>query len=95
MTQSKHIEVEILNEDSISNFQNKIAKLEIHNKLDKNSNKDPNYNYEILSPLLQNAKSKHVPKQISKFNKRRHKKHKWMTDELLAQIVIKNEMYVC
>ena len=55
VTQSKHIEVEILNEDSISNFQNKIAKLEIHNKLDKNPNKDPNYNYEILSPLLQKA----------------------------------------
>ena len=43
---------------------------------------------------MQNAKIKHIPKQISKFNKRRHKRQKWMTDELLAQIVIKNEMYV-
>ena len=94
VTQSKHIEVEIFNEESISNFQNEIAKLEIHNELDKNPNKDPNYNYEILSTLLQNAKSKHIPKRISKFNKRRHKKQKWTTDELLAQIVIKNEMYV-
>ena len=94
MTQSKHIEVEIPNEDYISNFQNKIAKLEIHNKLDENPNKGPNYNFEILSRLLQNAKSKHIPKQISKFNKRRHKKQKWMTGELLARIVIKNEVYV-
>ena len=47
----------------------------------KAPNKDPNYNYEILSTLLQNAKSKHIPKQISRFNKRRHKKQKWMTDE--------------
>ena len=54
-----------------------------------NPNKDPNYNYEILSTLLQNAKSKHISKRISKFNKRRHKKQKWMTDVLLAQIVIK------
>ena len=53
---SKHIEIEIFNEKSISNFQNEIAKLEIHNELDKNPNKDPNYNYEILSTLLQNAK---------------------------------------
>ena len=66
----------------------------MNNELDKNPNKDPNYNYEILSTLLQNAKSKHIPKRISKFNKRRHKKQKWMTDELLAQIVTKNEMYV-
>ena len=94
MTQSKNIEVEIFNEESISNFQNKIAKLEIHNKLDKNPNKDPNYNYETLSTLLQNAKSKHIPKRISNFNKRQYKKQKWKTDELLAQIVIKNEMYV-
>ena len=68
VTQSKHIEVKIFNEESISNFQNKIAKLEIHNELDKNPNKDPNYNYENLSTLLQNAKSKHIPKRISKFN---------------------------
>ena len=52
VTQSKHIEVEFLNEESISNFQNEIAKLEIHNKLEENPNKDPNYNYEILSALL-------------------------------------------
>ena len=57
LTQSKHIEVEIFNEESISNFQNKIAKLEIHNELDKNPNKDPNYNYDILSTLLQIAKT--------------------------------------
>ena len=42
LNQSKLIGVKILNEESISNFQNKIAKLEIHNKLDKNSNKDQN-----------------------------------------------------
>ena len=29
-----------------------------------------------------------------KFNKRLHKKQKWVTDELLAHIVIKNKMYV-
>ena len=57
LTQSKHIEVEIFNKESISNFQNKIAKLEIHNELDKNPNKDPNYNYDILSSLLKIAKT--------------------------------------
>ena len=36
----------------------------------------------------------HIPKRISKFNKRRHKKQNCMTDELLAQILIQNEMYV-
>ena len=43
---------------------------------------------------MQNAKNKHFPKRVVKFNKRRHKKERWMTNELLAKIVIKNEMYV-
>ena len=53
-----------------------IADLEIHNKLDVTLDGDPNYNYEIVSTLLQNAKSKHIPKRVKKFNKRRHKKEK-------------------
>ena len=51
------LKIELTNEESISNFQNKIAKLEIHNELDKNPKKDPNYNYEILSTLLQKQKA--------------------------------------
>ena len=39
-------------------------------------------------------KNKHFPKRVVKFNKRRHKKESWMTNELLAKIVIKNKMYV-
>ena len=39
-------------------------------------------------------KNKHISKRIVKFNKCRHKKEWWMTNELLAKIVIKNEMYV-
>ena len=63
--------------------------------MDETPNKDPKYNYKILSTLLQSAKkNKHIPKQISKFNKHQPKKQKWMTDELLPQIVIKNEIYV-
>ena len=39
-------------------------------------------------------KNRHIPKRVIKFNKRQHKKQKWMTDELLAKLVIKNVMYV-
>ena len=80
--------------EAIENFKNENANLEIHDKLDKTLNRDPNHNYEIVSTLLQAAKTKYIPKRIKKFNKRRHKKEKWMTNELLAQVVKKNEMYV-
>ena len=93
-TKQKYIEVEVFNEENIESFRKEIADLEIHNKLDDTVDRDPNYNYKIVSTLLQNAKSKHIPKQIKKFNKRRHKKERWMTDELLAQVIKKNDMYV-
>ena len=80
--------------EAIENFKTEIANLEIHDKLDKTLNRDPNHNYEIFSTLLQNAKSNHIPKRIKKFNKRRHKTERWMPDELLAQVIKKNEMYV-
>ena len=88
-TNQKYIEVEVLNEENIERFRKEIADLEIHNKLDETLDRDPNYNYEIVSTLLQNAKSKHIPKRVKKFNKRRHKKERWMTDELLAQVLKK------
>ena len=93
-TNQKYIEVEVLNEENIERFRKEIADLEIHNKLDETLDRDPNYNYEIVSTLLQKAKSKHIPKRVKKFNKRRHKKERWMTDELLAQVLKKNNMYV-
>ena len=93
-TKQKYIKVEVFNEENVESFRKEIADLEIHNKLDDTVDRDPNYNYEIVSTLLQNAKSKHIPKRIKKFNKRRHKKERWMTDELLAQVIKKNDMYV-
>ena len=83
----------MLNEENVESFRKEIADLGIYNKLDDTVDRDPNYNYEIVSTLLQNAKSKHIPKRIEKFNKRRHKKEKWMTDKLLAQVLKKNDMY--
>ena len=83
----KYIEVEVLSEENIERFRKEIADLEIHNKLDETFDRDPSYNYEIVSTLLQNAKSKHIPKRVKKFNKRRHRKERWMTDKLLAQVL--------
>ena len=70
----KYVEVEVFNVEAIENFKNEIANLEIHDKLDKTLNRDPNHNYEFVSTLLQAAKTKYIPKRIKKFNKRRHKK---------------------
>ena len=62
----KYVEVEVFNVEAIENFKNEIANLEIHDKLDKTLNRDPNHNYEIVSTLLQTAITKYIPKRIKK-----------------------------
>ena len=78
----------------MNQFKNEIAKSEICSKLNQDLNTDPNYNYNILSKELQSAKNLHIPQKIRKFNKRKHKKEKWMNNDLLVQIVEKNKKYV-
>ena len=90
----KYVEVEFCNQENMDKFKNEVANADLYNKLDLDINTDPNYNYEIFSKHLQAAKSKHIPKKIKKFNKRKHKKEKWMTNELLIKIVEKNKLYV-
>ena len=52
-TKQKCIEIEVFNEENVESFRKEIADLEIHNKLDDTVDRDPNYNYEIVSTLLQ------------------------------------------
>ena len=91
---TKFIEVEVCSQESINKFVKEIGDANIINKLQKNLNTNPNHNYEILSKHLLSAKLKHIPKKVKKFNKCRHLKEKWMTKELLEEIVTKNKMYV-
>ena len=75
-------------------FKIEVANTDLYNKLNQDLNTDPNYNYDILSAELQAAKNLHIPRKIRKFNGRKHKKEKWMTNDLLLQIVKKNKKYV-
>ena len=87
----RYIEVEVCNEYSIDQFRNEIANANIYDKLDLSPSANPNKNYELLAEQLQIAKSTHMPKKIKRFNKRKHKKEKWMNNELLTQIVRKKK----
>ena len=83
----------MLSEETIERFRKEVSDFEIHNKLDETLDRDTNYNYEIVSTFLQNAKSNHISKRAKKFSKRRHKRERWMTDELWRKL-LKNNMYV-
>ena len=90
----KYIKIEVCSQENMNQFKNEIAKSEICSKLNQDLNTDPNYNYNILSKELQTAKNLHIPQTIRKFSKRKHKKEKWMNNDLLVQIVEKNKKYV-
>ena len=85
----KLIEMEVCDHEFIQRFITEVSNDNIYNTLQKNLNTNPNYNYEILLKHLLNAYLKHIPKNVKKFNKRRHLKEKWMTNEILQEIVAK------
>ena len=53
-------------------YNTAIAKSDLRSQLDLNHNADPNQNYNILSSSLKNAKNKHIPKKLQRFNRRKH-----------------------
>ena len=91
-TKQKYVEIEVCNQESLEKFKTEIAHAEIYTKLKKDLTDDPNTNYEMLSQILEMAKNKHIPKKVEKFNKRKHGKEGWMTNELLTKVVKKNKL---
>ena len=69
-----------------------MEELNIYDKLKTSVNCDPEENYDIMLKLLATAKEKHLPKKIVKFDKRKHKKAKWMTNGLLKSINTKDKL---
>ena len=90
----KYIEVKLCNQDNIEKFIKEVSDANIYDQLNPVFNTNPNYNYKIVSELLQTAKSRHIPKKVRKFNKRKHMKEKWMTRELLTEVLKKTKLYV-
>ena len=89
----KFIEIEKNDPRSIHNFVNELEELNIYGKLKTSVNSDPEENYDIMLQLLSTAKENHLPKKMVKFNKRKHKKAKWMSNGLLKSINTKDRLY--
>ena len=88
------IEVETINQHTLENMRYDLNQQNIYSKLYHNGEATVNENCEIFINILLEAKNKHIPKIMRKYNKRKDKKEKWMTSELLNQINLKNDMYV-
>ena len=90
---NKFIEIETRDERSMNNFVNELKETNIYDQLDKQLTGDPNANYELFNSLLNNAREKHLPKKKIKYQKKLHKKSKWITNGILNSINKKDKLY--
>ena len=70
-----------------------LEELNIYEKLHTSAHRRPEENYGTLLILLSTAKDKHLPTKTVKFNRRKHKKAKYMTNGILKPINIKDWLY--
>ena len=86
------IEVETINQHTLENMLYDLNRKNIYSKLYHNGEATVNENCEFFFNILLEAKNEHIPTIMRKYNKRKDKKEKWMTSELLNQINLKNDM---
>ena len=89
----KFIEIEKSDDRSMHAFVNELNELNIYDQLQSALNTNPQENYDSFIKLLSSAKNKHLPKRIVRFNKKKHKKAKWLTNGILKSINTKDKMY--
>ena len=87
------IEIKKKNQLSMDNFIDELASLNILDTLDKGPNIDPNYNYELFAQLIQYAREKHIPMVKIRYQKKKHKWAKWLTNGILNSINTKDRLY--
>ena len=63
-----------------NNFIDELKSSNICEQLQDHVDSNPQDNYELFHRLLQNAKDKHLPKKRVRYDKKKHKSSKWMTN---------------
>ena len=89
----KFIDIEKNDANSLENFIQELNDMNIYDQLLKPIDSSPHENYVIFMKLIQEAKNTHFPKKTVKFNKKKHKKSKWMTYGILNSINKKDRLY--
>ena len=89
----KCVTINVLNEDAMHKVKNEIKSYDTYNKLNKNPNADTNLNYDIIFNDIVRAKDKHMPTNMVKCNKYKHKKSMWITQGILRSIQYRDKLY--
>ena len=89
----KFVEVEKVNFSSIKKIVGELENFNIYDDLNKSVDSSPHLNYDTFINLVQYVKNKHIPRKQVKYQKKKHKKSKWMTTGILYSINTKDRMY--
>ena len=89
----KYIDVEKADTISIAKFVKELNDGNIYDQLLKPIDSNPHENYDIFMKIIQQAKDTHLPRKTVKFEKKKHKKSKWMTYGILNSINKKDKLY--
>ena len=85
----KLVDIEKTDVNSLENFIQELNDMNIYDQLLKPIDSCPHENYDIFMKLIQDDKKLH----LVKFNKKKHKKSKWMTYGILNYINKKDRLY--
>ena len=83
----------IQTEMAMEKVKNELIECDLYGKLDTCISAHINANYDIFHNAIKQAKNKHMPCKLIKFNKYKHKKSKWITQGLLKSIRSRDTLY--
>ena len=89
----KFINIQKTDPLSVDNFINELRENNIYDRKHQPLDTNPNDSYEIFITHFQLAKDKQVPMKSVRYQKRKHKKSKWMTTGILNSINTKDGLY--
>ena len=91
---STFIKVQTWNDECILKFQTELNNANIYDMLDTQLHTDPTENLATLNILISQAKDKHLPIKLVKFNKHKHKKSNWISIGIIRSITYRDKLYM-
>ncbi len=82
-----YIKITKQDKESIQNFYNEILTSNELDFLIDNQAQNQNITYNIVHKVIQNAKNKHMPCKLVKYDKYKHKTSKWITNGIIKSIL--------
>ena len=89
------IKIQLWNAECIHQFKTELNNANIYDSLDNSLATNPTQkNLNILNHAISQAKRKHMPSRIVKFNKHKHTKSTWITNDILRSISYRDKLYL-